>query len=138
MLGLTKFLHLFALMLGAAAGFGSLIVARRIAALDGPPPPALAGLRPIFARTGLAGITLIWITGLVLYAAKYGDADLGPLYWLKLAVAASLLCVVVALNVIGTRAARAGTPPPSIMQPLSVSSTVLTLIALALAVAIFG
>lgn len=135
--GLMKFLHLFALMLGAGAGFGNMMVAMQARRAGGAPPAALLGLRPLFGRLGLAGIVLIWLTGLWLWIADYDAAPLGWAFVAKLAVAALLLAVVLALNAIFARAAR-GTPPPAWTPRLGQSTSVLTVIAVALAVYVFG
>lgn len=131
-----KFLHILGLMLGAAAGFGSMAVARQ-ARRGGTPSPDLLTLRPHFSKLALAGIVLIWISGLALWLMRYDLADLGPAYSIKLVVALVLLGVVLAIYQTNRRAARAGTPPPAWLPKLGMTTPVLTLIAMALGVWIF-
>lgn len=138
MLVLAKFLHFLGLMLGAGAGFGSMIVARQIRASAGVPTPQLAALRPLFAHMGAIGIGLLWLTGLWLYLSKYGGAPLGGAFHAKLGVAALLLIVIVALNVVMTRARSKGVPPPAWLPVLGMTTPVLTLLATALAVVVFN
>lgn len=131
-----KFLHLVGLMLGAAAGFGAMAVARQARRAGGPSPDLMA-LRPHFARLALAGIVLIWLTGLALWLVRYDLADLGPAYSLKMVVALVLLGVVLVINRVNARVARNGGPPPPWLPKLGMATPVLTLAAVALAVWVF-
>lgn len=131
-----KFLHIFGLMLGAASGFGAMAVARQ-ARRAGGPTPELAALRPWFGRLGLAGIVLIWISGLALWMLRYSFADLGPAYSLKLVVALVLLGVILAMTTTMRNAMKSGTPPPAWLAKLGMTTPVLTLIAMGLGVWVF-
>lgn len=132
-----KFLHIFALMLGAAASIANLMISRQIGGeLSG--NERLAAMRPKFSRLGLVGVFLIWITGIWLYAASWNGADLGPVFTLKLIAASLLLIAVIAINVAGMRSARTGQPPPSMILKLGPVSLILTLIAVGAAIWVFG
>ncbi|MEO3386142.1 hypothetical protein [Mesorhizobium sp. CAU 1741] len=131
-----KFLHILGLMLGAAAGFGTMVVARQ-ARRAGAPSPELMALRPHFATFGLAGIVLIWLSGLALWLLRYDLANLGPAYTLKLVVALVLLGVILAIYQVSRRAAKAGTPPPSWLPKLGMTTPILTLLAMGLGVWVF-
>ncbi len=131
-----KFLHIFGLMLGAAAGFGVMAVSRR-ARIAGAPSPDLAALRPVFSKMGLAGILLIWLSGIGLWLFRYDLADLGAAYTAKLLVALVLLGVILAIGRVAGRAAKAGTPPPAWLPKLGMTTPILTLIAMALGVWVF-
>lgn len=131
-----KFLHIFGLMLAAGSGFGAMAVARQ-ARRAGGPAPELQALRPWFARLGLAGIVLIWVSGLALWMFRYSFADLGPAYSLKMVVALVLLGVALAIAQITRSAARAGTPPPAWLPKLGMTTPVLTLVAMGLGVWVF-
>jgi len=138
MLLAIKFLHFLGLMLGAGAGFGSMIVARQIRRSAGVPTPQLAALRPVFGMVGLIGILLLWASGLWLYLSAYQGAPLGPAFHAKLGVATLLLLVIAAINLIAMRAKRRGTPPPPWLPMLGMTTPVLTLLAVALAVVVFN
>lgn len=131
-----KLLHILGLMLGTAAGFGSMAVARQ-ARRSGRPSPDLLALRPIFSNFALAGIGLLWLTGLGLWLFRYDLVNLGPAYSLKLAVALVLLGVVLAINRLNRRAAASGTPAPSWLPKLGMTTPVLTLVAMGLGVWVF-
>ncbi len=134
---ILKFLHFLGLMLGGAAGFGTMAVVgqiRRNPAAAG----TLQGLRPLFGRFGVAGIVLLWVSGLGIWWLRYGFAPLGPAYWLKLATATALLALILfMLNATG-KARREGTPPPAWLQRLGMVTPVLTFLAVILAVWVFG
>ncbi len=131
-----KFFHILGLMLGAAAGFGSMLVARQVRRATSPSADLLA-LRPLLSKLALAGIVLLWVTGLGLWLFRYDLADLGPAYSLKMLVALLLLSVVMTINAANRRAASTGTPAPSWLPKLGMSTPILTLIAMALAVWVF-
>lgn len=133
-----KFLHFFALMLGAAGGIGSMAVAMQVKRAEGPPAAGLLALRPYFSKVGLTGIILIWITGLALYAMNWTGADLGTGFALKLISGFLLLLAIIATTAMGARAARTGTAPPAIMAKLGPASGILSLLTVALAVYVFG
>src|SRR3954452_20338588 len=117
MIIVVKFLHILGLMLGAAAAFGNFAVARQVRLAAGAPPKELLALRPLFAKTALAAILLLWLSGLLLYLDAYRGADLGWAFHTKLACAALLLVAIIAVNLIVRRAAT-GTPPPSWLPQL--------------------
>lgn len=129
-----KFMHIFGLMLGAAAGFSSMIVARQARRT---PSPELAALRPFFARLGFAGIVLLWISGLMLWLMRYDMADLGTAYAAKLVVALVLFGVILTMNSLFRRAQKTGTPPPAWLPKLGMTTPVLTLVAMGLGVWVF-
>lgn len=131
-----KFLHIFGLMLGAASGFGSMIVARQIRR-TGTASPEIAALRPLFIRLGLAGIALLWISGLALWLFRYDLVDLGPLYSLKMLIAVALFGVALTLDSLLRRARRTGTMPPRWLPKLGMTTPVLMLVAMGLGVWIF-
>ena len=132
----VKFLHLLALMMGAAASIANLVLSVR-SEKAGENAPALLALRPIFSQIGLAAVLLIWITGVWLYAVRWDSAALGAMFTLKLIAAALLLLAILVINIAGARAARTGTPMPMAIQKLGPATFVLTLIAVATAVWVF-
>lgn len=138
MLAFVKFLHIFALMLGAGSGFGQLVVARRLRSGDGSPKPELTALRPIFSRMGLAGIILIWLTGLWLYFGYYAGSNLGLVFHIKLFLAAVLLAIGIVASTVIARAKAAGTPPPAWLPKLGMVSGPLLVVIVALAIYIFN
>ena len=138
MLLLAKFLHFLGLMLAAGAGFGSMVTARQIRRTVGVPTPQLAALRPIFAGLALAGVVLLWLTGLWLYIGKYAGGPLGPAFHAKLTVAALLLVVAGIIMLVGRRNKNRGLPPPPWLPILGMTTPILTLLAVALAVYVFN
>lgn len=137
MLAFIKFLHFLGLMLGAGAGLGSFAVARQIRRAGGAAVPQLAALRPFFAHLALSGILLLWLTGLWLYFVAWRGTDLGGAFHVKLGVAALLFAVILVINLVGRSAAAKSLPPPAWLPKLGMTTPVLTLIAVALAVYVF-
>jgi uncharacterized membrane protein len=137
MIWLVKFLHIFGLMLGSAAAFGNFAVARQVRLSGGTPPKELLALRPLFARTALVAIVLLWLTGVWLYVDTYEGVALGWAFHAKLGVAALLLVAIIAVNVIARRAA-AGTPPPAWLPQVHIATRILLVLAVALAVFVFN
>ncbi|MCG6113769.1 MAG: hypothetical protein MEQ84_01105 [Mesorhizobium sp.] len=135
---ILKFLHLVGLMLGAAAGFGSMAVIMQARKAGGPPPAPLMALRPFFGKLGLAGILLLWVTGLALWGLRYEFAHLGAAYVLKLVAATALLGMILFMSRATARMARDGTPPPAWMPKLGMMSSPLTFLAVFLAVWVFA
>jgi len=137
MIWIIKFLHIFGLMLGAAAAFGNFAVARQVKLTAGAPPKELLALRPFFARTALVAILLLWLTGLWLYFDAYSGTTLGLAFHFKLASATLLLAAIIAVNIAVNRMA-AGGPAPSWLPQLHVATRILLVIAVALAVFVFN
>lgn len=131
-----KFIHMTGLMLGAASGFGTMILARH-ARQAGTVPPEIAALRPRFARLALLGITLLWLSGLGLWILRYDLVDLGSAYSLKLFISFILLGIVLAINIVSARARKNGTPPPAWLPKLGMTTPVLMFSAMGLGVWIF-
>jgi hypothetical protein len=137
MILVAKFLHIFGLMLGAAAAFGNFAVARQVRRMAGAPPPKeLLALRPLFARTALVAILLLWLTGLWLYFGAYRDAALGLAFHFKLAAATLLLAAIITVNVVVSRAAK-GIPLPPWLPQLHIATRILLVLAVAFAVYVF-
>ncbi|MGE4611038.1 MAG: hypothetical protein AAED33_06545 [Paracoccaceae bacterium] len=134
----VKFFHYFGLMLGAGAGLGGMAAAiahKRTG--GGPPSDFIKAIKPILGMFGLAGISLLWITGLIM-VQNHDTSALGGLFYLKLLVAATMLAMSVIMMVVAKKSAKAGTPPPSYFEAMGRTSGLLALIAVALAVMVFG
>lgn len=134
---LMKTLHLFGLMLGAGGGLGTMLLAIQAKRAGGPPPPALIALRKNLALAALIGVLLLWVTGLWLWLIDYDGAMLGTAFVLKLVTAALILGILIAARIAMARAAP-GSPPPAWLRRLGPVSGLLSYVAVALAVFVFG
>lgn len=135
---IVKFFHFFGLMLGAGAGLGGMAAAiahKRTG--GGPPSEFIKAIKPIFGMFALSGISLLWLTGIILTTGQE-IATLGIWFYVKLLVAATMLGISVFLTMVARKSAKAGTPPPAYFEPLGRSSGALAIIAVALAVYVFG
>lgn len=92
-------LHLFGLMMGAGGGFGSMVT-MRVAATRPPDHVAvLHTLAPAMGRFASVGLVLMWLTGLMLAALKYGGlAGLPGLFWVKMIFVSSLTIAAITLE----------------------------------------
>jgi len=135
---IVKFFHFFGLMLGAGAGLGGMAAAiAHKRAGGGPPSDVIKAIKPLFGIFGLSGISLLWITGLIM-TQNVDPALLAGLFYLKLLIAATMLAISVFMMVKAKKSAKAGVPPPAYFDALGRSSGVLAILAVALAVMIFG
>ena len=97
---LLLFLHFVGLMLGAAGGVSSSVLMRR--ALSMPPDQAqtVRGLGPMLAKLSLAGLVLLWVTGIVLVWTRWaGPGSLPGLFWVKFIFILTLTAASVAIDV---------------------------------------
>lgn len=135
---IVKFFHFFGLMLGAGAGLGGMAAAIAHKRLGGgPPSDTIKAIKPIFGIFALSGISILWITGLIL-AQNVDPALLTGLFYIKMLAAATMLAISVFLTIIAKKSTKAGVPPPSYFEAMGRLSGLLALVAVALAVMIFG
>ena len=88
------FLHFVGLMMGAAGGFGSAVIMRRALALPADEAKVVRGLGPILANVATVGLSLLWVTGLILVWSKWdGIGSLPKLFWVKAVFILSLTVV---------------------------------------------
>jgi len=135
---IVKFFHFFGLMLGAGAGLGGMAAAiahKRTG--GGPPSDTIKAIKPIFGIFALSGISLLWITGLIM-TFNVASGVLGALFYLKLLIAAAMLAISVFLTIVAKKSAKAGVPPPSYFDNVGRTSGLLAIIAVGLAVMVFG
>ena len=137
MFELIKLLHFLALVLGAGAGIGNLYLGLAQKRSGEVPPKWIGGLRIAFARTGLLGVSLIWLTGIYLLFNQYGGWIPGASFLLKMAAAVLLLVGVIAINLLLNRAAKTGTPS-ALVPKLGMATTALTVFAVIFAVYAFN
>lgn len=128
-----KFIHFAALMMGGAALIANTLIMRRVGEEKGPPPPMIGGLLGTFGLMGMTAIILLWLTGLGIVWAKYGNFALGPWFALKLVGASIVLLGSISLRVMAVSAARAGRQP----DPARIGQFVMAM-RLGLALALFG
>jgi hypothetical protein len=84
-----------------------------------------------------AAIVLLWLIGLWFHVGFRADANPDPATYTVVGIMALVLAVVIAINVIGMRAARAGIPPPAWLPKLGIATPVLTVLAVAIAIYMF-
>jgi hypothetical protein len=94
-------LHFFGLMMGAGGGLGSTIAMRYAMSLPPEQGAVVRGLGPALSKMSVAGLILMWMTGLVLLFWKYGGAPGGMpvMFWVKMGAVASLTFAVIMIQI---------------------------------------
>ena len=136
MLITLKILHFIGLMLGGGAGAGMMIIAPALRRADAVGKAVLMPLRPKLANVGLAGIVLLWISGLGMAFMGGAAGQMGLWFWLKLLVAAGILVLAV-YGLVMRRKAKAGQIVPAYAARLGLLAAPLSVLAVILAVLAF-
>jgi len=137
-MGFILFFHLLGLLLGAGAGLGHMAVAiAHKKTGGGPPNDTIKAIKPVLGMLGLAGILLLWLTGIIMLRG-YDTSALGIAFYVKLSAAGIMLLITLWLTYVAGKAAKAGVPPPAYMDNLGRMNMPLALIALGLAIYIFS
>jgi hypothetical protein len=94
-------LHFFGLMMGSGGGLGSTIAMRYAMTLSLEQGAVVRGLGPALSKMSVAGLILMWITGLAMLLWKYGGAlgGMPAMFWVKMGAAASLTFAVVMIQI---------------------------------------
>ncbi|MEX0968808.1 MAG: hypothetical protein WD046_00030 [Paracoccaceae bacterium] len=132
-----KILHFIGLMLGGGAGFGLMVIAPALRRADAAGKAALMPLRPKLANIGLAGIVLLWITGLAMVFMGGGIGFMGLWFWLKMLAAAGVLALAI-FGLLMRRRAASGQVVPAYAMKIGVLASPLSVLAVILAVLAFG
>jgi hypothetical protein len=91
--------HLIGLMMGAGGGLGSTVAMRYAAALPAEQQPVVRGLGPVLAKMSLAGLALMWVTG-VSMAMMFGAIVNYPWqFWVKMAFVLTLTIAAIGIEV---------------------------------------
>jgi hypothetical protein len=92
--------HFIGLMMGAGGGLGGTIAMRHALSLPLEQAAVIRGLGPTLARTSLAGLVLLWSTGVALIALKYGGFDVMPaMFWVKMVFVGTLTLAAILIEV---------------------------------------
>jgi hypothetical protein len=92
-------IHLIGLMMGAGGGLGSTVAMRYASALQAEQQPVVRGLGPVLAKVSLAGLALLWVTGVGMVMIL-GSIDLYPwTFWAKMAFVATLTIATIGIEV---------------------------------------
>ena len=132
-----KILHFIGLMMGGGAGFGSMIVMGAIRRADDAGKAALMPLRPKLANIGLAGVVLLWLTGVGMALMGEGAGGMGLWFALKMLAAGALLAIAV-YGLIVRRKMAAGQAVPAFAAKLPMMSSPLAILAVIFAVLAFS
>ena len=99
--------HVLALMLGAAGGFGALLTLGHAKPKQKEKGGAMRGVGRVFSTLSLMGILLLWPTGLALVVTYPELYPMNPMFWMKVGFAAALTATTIGVEVIYGRAKQA-------------------------------
>lgn len=117
---ISKFLHLFSLLLAGGGVIGTAVI-QSIYKKEGKiPEPHLAKGFRILAFLSLLAIVIMWVTGIILTLVIYGSFSLGWAFHVKLLGATIILIVSLTINIHLKKSAQNQTPPdPNVMRYLA-------------------
>ncbi len=134
---IVKFIHFLGLMMGAGAGIGHMVTAIAMKKTNGGAAEAVKVMKPVLGIFGMAGILLLWLSGIALVLPN-GLTGLGVLFYLKLLAALGILLINIYVAMKMRAHVKAGTPPDPKLENLGKLNGPLALIAVALAVYVFN
>ncbi|MEQ1812133.1 MAG: hypothetical protein ABL889_19555 [Terricaulis sp.] len=93
--------HIIGLMMGAGGGFGSMISQREALKRPADQAAILRSIGPALATFSLAGLILMWITGVALVFEKYeGFGALPSMFWIKFVFVSTLTLAAIVTQVL--------------------------------------
>jgi len=96
--------HVLALMLGAAGGFGAMLTLGHARPKQKEKGGPLRGVGRVFSTMSLMGILVLWPTGIALVVTHPDFYPLNPMFWMKMLFAVALTITTVSVEVIYARA----------------------------------
>lgn len=98
-------LHFMALTLGGVASFGIPVLAARMPGTDPAARPALGQAIQLFSKLGSAAIGTLVLTGIIMTITRIGGfSGQSPWFYVKLALVALLMAVIIFNKRLGARA----------------------------------
>jgi hypothetical protein len=96
--------HVLALMLGSAGGFGAVLTLGHARPKQKEKGGSLRGVGRVFSTMSLLGILALWPTGIALVVTHPEEYPLNPMFWMKMGFAAALTATTVSIEMIYARA----------------------------------
>src|SRR5215510_6125403 len=97
-------IHVLALMLGSAGGFGAMLTLGHARPKQKEKGGSLRGVGRVFSTLSLMGILVLWPTGIALVATHPELYPLNPMFWMKMGFVVVLTITTVSIEVIYGRA----------------------------------
>ena len=99
--------HVLALMLGAAGGFGAMLTLGHAKPKQKEKGGPIRGVGRVFSTMSLTGILVLWPTGIALVVTNPDLYPLNPMFWMMMMFAVVLTVTTVSIEVIYGRAKQA-------------------------------
>lgn len=131
--------HFVGLAMGFGSGFAQMVMAKLIASAAPPEKAVLGRFPPAMGRVGVIGLSLLWISGLLIIWTRYGTFSILPRTFIYKLIAVVLLTLAVAgIQVLQRRMHSGDASAMAKMQTLGRLTGPLALIAIIFAVITFG
>lgn len=131
--------HYLSFVVGAGGSFLAFMIVRRIATRPAEEAAVLRQIPPMISNFALAGLVLLWVTGILLVYLRYGGfAGLGWAFSVKMVFVVALTAVVAAMRFEMRRARRGVAGAGANLARLSPWPVVTSWMAIVFAVIAFG
>lgn len=125
--------------MGLSAGFANMVMAGLVAKAAPHEKAVLARFPPAMSRVGVVGLTLLWISGLLIVWTRYGGFAIMPrTFIVKFATVVVLTLIVAYIQVLMPKAQRGDQAAMSRIQTLGKTTGPLAILAIIFAVITFG
>lgn len=129
--------HFIGLMLGAGGGLGSTVAMGYANSLSEQKAKAVRGLGPILARMSLAGLVILWLTGVWLLLTRYDITALPVMFWFKIGFVLLLTFAAVSIEMTYGRVKRGDAKAAALLPSLGPMAGISSLMAVIFAVLAF-
>lgn len=132
-------LHFLGLAMGLSTGFANMVMAGLIAKAAPAEKAVLSRFPPAMSKIGVIGLSLLWITGLLIVYTRYGTFSILPRpFIIKIAAVVLLTIAVAYVHVLMPRAQRGDAAAAARIQTIGKMTGPLAIIAIIFAVITFG
>jgi uncharacterized protein with PQ loop repeat len=129
--------HFVGLMLGAGGGLGSTVAMGYANSLSEQKAKTVRGLGPILARMSLAGVVIMWLTGIWLLLTRYDITALPVMFWFKIGFVLLLTVAAVSIEMTYARVKAGNAKAAALLPSLGPMAGISSLMAVIFAVLAF-
>jgi uncharacterized protein with PQ loop repeat len=129
--------HFVGLMLGAGGGLGSTVTMGYANSLSEQKAKTVRGLGPILARMSLAGVVIMWLTGIWLLLTRYDISALPVMFWFKIGFVLLLTIAAVSIEMTYARVKAGNAKAAALLPSLGPMAGISSLMAVIFAVLAF-
>lgn len=132
-------LHFFGLTIGMSVGWANMVMAGVIRKAAPQERAVLGRFAPAMGKVGLAGLVILWVSGIAIVMTRYGSFAILPRpFIIKLAAVVLLTIIVIYVHFLQARVVKGDEAAMARIQMLGRMTGPLALIAIIFAVITFG